>query len=174
MSYENVEAVSAQENIDCKIIEKIIEIRTVVPENLCYTCFQSCFDTTFTSAKEYAYSISTTLHSYAPYIFTFGAGCFIGTVANNKDYLVKSFKAIITILFSGAAIKAEIPDETINKFPFQNGMESSYSHMSEQVPIESFISATEYKSESSFPSSPVDHVYMHLHDQDINLDFTPH
>lgn len=171
MSYGNIEAVS--DNTDCKIIEKIIEIRTVVPENLCNTCFQSCFNTAFSSFKDYAVSASTILQSYAPYIFTFAAGSFIATVASNKQYVIKSSKAIATILFAGFNAKADLPDETINKYPFQSGIDNSYSHLSEQVPLETFISATEYKSESSFSNSPVDTIYMNLNNNDINLDFIP-
>jgi len=104
---------------------------------------------------------------------TFAAGGLIATVVSNKAYVVKSSKAIATILFAGLNTKADIPDETINKYPFQSGLDNSYSHMSEQIPVESFISATEYKSESSFSNSPVDTVYMNLNNNDINLDFIP-
>lgn len=171
MSYGNVEAVT--DNSDCKIIEKIIEIRTVVPDNLCNICFQSCFNTAFTSFKDYAVLAHTVLQAYAPYIMTFAAGGLIATVASNKAYFVKSSKAIVTILFAGLNTKADIQDETINKYPFQSGLDNSYSHVSEQIPLETFISATEYKSESSFSNSPIDNVYMNLNNNDINLDFIP-
>lgn len=171
MSYEDIEATSAKEHADCKIIEKIIEIRTVVPENLCNTCFRSCFDVAFNSTKEYAALAGTTLQSYAPYILTFAAGSFIATIASNKQYFVKSSKALMTMLFAGMNTKATTHDETINKYPFQEELDNSYSHLSDQVPVETFISATEYKSESSFSESPVDPIYMHLDNNDINLNY---
>lgn len=180
MSDENLEAVFNEKNVECKIIEKVIEIRTVVPDNLCYTCFQSCFNTAFNSTKEYAISATNTLQSYAPYIITFAAGSFIATVANNKQSFVKSFKAIATIFFSGLNAQANLDNEKINLHSFKEidpciakGIDASYEHLNEQVPVNSFISATEYKSDSSFSESPVEHIYMNLNNNDINLNYIP-
>lgn len=170
MSYEDIEATSAKEHADCKIIEKIIEIRTVVPENLCNTCFRSCFDVAFNSTKEYAALAGTTLQSYAPYILTFAAGTIIATLGFHKQQISAFVKGGVAMLFTSFQSKGqEVTNEAINKYAFSN-VEDSYIYPSDGVNNENYLAAhqQEYKSESSGLSSPLGSPFTH---EEINLGF---
>ena len=120
------------ESENCKIIEKVIEIRTVIPDDLCNTCFNACLASAWSSSKDYYNKLYDVIYTYSPHLFTFMSGALIATAITNRHHFLKSGN--IKKGISGVFINMNKAGSDENNFDIKN----SYEHLN-NIPLKKYF-----------------------------------